>query len=91
MAIILEKEDGQEDERAVGYDCFYRYGLHQIRFRFDIQTGLWKIVSQQSNENDHRFDWMFNDVQFLTLDEQIQMILKRSDQYFHGEEKNTKN
>lgn len=87
MAIILEKEDGQVDERVIGYDCFYRYGLHRMKFRFHIQHGLWNIIPRESNESEKRFDWIFNDVQFLTLDEQIQIILKRCDQYFQGERK----
>ena len=92
MGIITEREEGKV-EQAIGYDCFYHYGIHRMKFQINIQNGLWKMIPLESNEKEQQFsfDWIFNDIQFLTLDEQIQMIIKRSDQYFAGRKESLMN
>jgi hypothetical protein len=84
MAIILEKQDG-EQEQAIGYDCIYHYELHRIKLEFDIKNGLWKIIPLESYEEEKKLDLFFDDIQFFTLDQQIQIIIKRFDQHFAGE------
>ena len=93
MAVITEREEGEEEEQAIGYDGFYRYGSHRMKFQFNIQNGLWKMILLESNGKEQQLslDWIFNDIQFLTLDEQIQMIIKRSNQYFSGKKLPEKN
>jgi hypothetical protein len=81
MAIIVEKQEG-EQEQAIGYNCIYRYETHKIKLEFDIKDGLWKIIPIEYNEQ--ILNSIFDDIQFLTLDEQIQIIIKRLDQYFAG-------
>jgi len=80
MAIIIENQEG-EQERAIGYNCIYRYGIHRIKLEFDIKDGLWKIIPIESDEQ--IFNSIFYDIQFLTLDQQIQIIIKRCDQHFY--------
>jgi hypothetical protein len=84
MAIILEKQDG-EQEQAIGYDCIYHYEFHRIKLEFDIKNGLWKIIPLESYEEEKKLDLFFDDIQFFTLDQQIQIIIKRFDQHFAGE------
>jgi len=81
MAIIVEKQEG-EQEQAIGYNCIYRYETHRIKLEFDIKDGLWKIIPIEYNEQ--ILNSIFDDIQFLTLDQQIQIIIKRLDQYFGG-------
>jgi len=80
MAIIIENQEG-EQEQAVGYNCVYRYGTHRIKLEFNIKNGLWKFTSAQ---NDLSSSTIFENIQFLTLDEQIQTIIQRLNQYFTG-------
>jgi hypothetical protein len=84
MAIIIENQDG-EQERAIGYNCIYCYGTHRVKLEFDIACGLWRVIPIESYEQEEQIlDSVFNDIQFLTLDEQIQIIIKRYDQHFAG-------
>jgi hypothetical protein len=83
MAIIMEKKE-DEHEQPIGYDCIYCYEMHRIKLEFDIKNGLWKVIPLESYNEGEKFDSIFNDIQFFTLDQQIQIIIKRFDQYFIG-------
>ena len=87
MAIIMEKQEEEEQEHAIGYDCIYRYGLHRIQLQFDIKNGLWKVIPVESDQEEEArsLESIFDDVQFFTLDRQVQIIIKRLDQHFHRE------
>ncbi len=84
MAVIVEKTE-DEQEQAIGYDCIYCYGTHRIKLEFDIKTGLWKIIPLETYDDGEKLESVFDDIQFLTLDQQIQIIIKRFDQHFLGE------
>jgi hypothetical protein len=77
MAIILENREG-EQERAIGYDCIYRFDIHRVKLEYDIASGLWKTIPEEFS------NILFNDIQSLSLDEQIQIIIIRLDQQFFG-------
>lgn len=82
MAIITENREGEE-EQAVGYNCIYRYETHRIKLEFDIKDGLWKYNQLQFKEEHCNLPLsIIENIQFLTLDEQIQMIIQRLNQYF---------
>jgi hypothetical protein len=86
MGIIIEKHEG-EQERAIGYNCIYRHGIHRVKFEYDIINDIWKIIPVESyGEEEQILESVLDDVrsllQSLPLDQQIQMIIKRYDQYF---------
>jgi len=81
MAIIIEKQKG-EQEQTIGYNCIYRCEIRRIKLEFDIEDGSWKIIPIDSDEE--ILNSFFDDIQFLTLDQQIQIIMKRFDLYFDG-------
>jgi hypothetical protein len=79
MAIIFEKQEEQQ-EQPIGYNCIYHYKLHKIQLEFNIKNSLWKIISIEYF--DEKLNSIFDDIQFFTLDQQIEIIIKRLDQYF---------
>lgn len=89
MSIIVERKDGEEEERPIGYHCIYHSNEHQIQLDFDLLTGLWKRNLQEMNDEDeqHMLNNLFDDlyhIRCLTLDEQIQLIIQRFNLYFQG-------
>lgn len=86
MAIIIENQEGEVEERAIGYNCIYCYGMHRIKLEFNITNGLWRITPTESYEQEEQIllESVFDDIQRLTLGQQIQVIIKRFDQYFAG-------
>jgi hypothetical protein len=84
MAIIIEKQEG-EQEQAIGYNCIYRFGTHRIKLEFDLNSGLWRRIPLESCEEEEQIlHSVFHGIQFLTLDQQIQIIIKQYDQHFDG-------
>jgi hypothetical protein len=77
MAMVLENQEG-EPERAIGYTCIYRCGTHRVKLDYDIATRCWKIIPEEWSSI------LLNDLQSLTLEEQIQTIIQRLDQQFLG-------
>ena len=86
MSIITEKQDEEQEEKAIGYNCIYTYGLYKVKFEFDIINGLWKIIPLESDQYvEHILDSIFDDILSLPLEQQIQMIIKHYEQYFAGQ------
>ena len=89
MGLILEKKDG-EDERFIGYTCLYRSDEHRLKLHFDIDTATWKTNAEDFYPEDEQqmlhllFDDL-NHIRCLTLDQQIQLIIHRFEQYFAGQ------
>jgi len=86
MGIILENQEG-EQERAVGYNCIYRYRIHRVKLEYNITNGIWEIIPRESyGEEEQILDSVLDDIrsllQALPLDQQIQIIIKRYDKYF---------
>ncbi|CAF3744824.1 unnamed protein product [Rotaria sp. Silwood1] len=90
MAIILENQEGEQQQRPIGYDCIYRYGTHRVKFEYYIDTQIWKKIALESDEEQETIlKSLFNDnhdirslFQSFTLDQQIQIIIKRYDKHF---------
>ena len=94
LAILLEKRNDEDQERFIGYDGLYRNECHRIRFQFDCSTGLWRRIPREfdrtpEEENEDPLNVLFEDLNqtqcllpSLTLDQQIQLIIKRLDQHF---------
>ncbi|CAF4980296.1 unnamed protein product [Rotaria sp. Silwood1] len=90
MAIILENQEGEQQQRPIGYDCIYRYGTHRVKFEYYIDTQIWKKIPLESDEEQETIlKSLFNDnhdirslFQSFTLDQQIQIIIKRYDKHF---------
>jgi hypothetical protein len=81
MSVIIEKQKGE----AIGYDCIYRFGIHRIKLEFDLTSGLWRTIPLESYEQEeHMLHSSFHGIEFLTLDQQIQIIIKHYDQHFAG-------
>ncbi|CAF4783978.1 unnamed protein product, partial [Rotaria sp. Silwood2] len=93
MSIILENQEGEEQQRSIGYDCIYRYGTHRVKLEYYIENKIWKKIPFQSNqEQENILNSLFNDnydirslFQSFTLDQQIQIIIKRYDKHFYEE------
>jgi hypothetical protein len=88
MEVITIKEE--EQERFVGYNCIYRYGIHEVKLEYSISTAMWTIVSDKYHaeeekqlniymERINKFSWV--DIGY-PLDERIQDILRSFDGYF---------
>ncbi|CAF3575851.1 unnamed protein product [Adineta steineri] len=75
MAIIVENRD-DEQEHVIGYNCIYHYDTHRVKLEYDIAIGCWKIFPEELS------NILFNDIQTLKLNEQIELIIKRLDQQF---------
>ncbi|CAF4246206.1 unnamed protein product, partial [Adineta steineri] len=72
MAIIVENRD-DEQEHVIGYNCIYHYDTHRVKLEYDIAIGCWKIFPEELS------NILFNDIQTLKLNEQIELIIKRLD------------
>ncbi|CAF4538214.1 unnamed protein product [Rotaria sp. Silwood2] len=91
MSIILENQEGEEQQRSIGYDCIYRYGTHRVKLEYYIENKIWKKIPFQSNqEQENILNSLFDDnyhirslFQSFTLDQQIQIIIKRYDKHFY--------
>ncbi len=57
MGVILENQDG-EQEHVIGYNFIYRYGIHRIKFEYNIINGIWKIcpIESYGEEEEEIFD-----------------------------------
>ena len=97
LASLLEKREDEDHERFIGYNGLYRYGSHRIQFQFDASTGFWRRIPGESHraygndadEEEDPLNVLFEDLNqsqcllpSLTLDQQIQLIIKRLDQHF---------
>jgi hypothetical protein len=65
VEIIQENQEG-EQERAVEYYCFYRYGTHRVKLEFNIENGFLKrIPIEIYEEEEHIFESILDDIQSL--------------------------
>ena len=88
MGLILEKREGEE-EQFIGYTCLYRSGDRRLKLEFDVAAATWKTNGEEFYPEDEQqmLHLLFDDldhIQCLTLDQQIQLIIHRLDQYFAG-------
>ncbi|CAF4580382.1 unnamed protein product [Rotaria socialis] len=92
MGIIFENQEGEQQRRSIGYSCIYRYGTHRIKLEYDIENNIWvKIPLESNEEQENIIDSLFNNnedirslFQSFTLDQQIELIIKRYDKHFAG-------
>ncbi|CAF4532905.1 unnamed protein product, partial [Rotaria magnacalcarata] len=91
MGIIFENQEGeQQQQKSIGYSCIYRYGTHRIKLEYDIENNIWTKIPLESNEEQENIiDSLFNNnedirslFQSFTLDQQIELIIKRYDKHF---------
>lgn len=72
------------------YHCTYRFGSDQIELEYNKLAHQWKILSIQSNFQLNRFESLkeflsqFQSIENLSFDQQIQLIIKKFDQFFSG-------
>lgn len=93
MAIILENQEGEDQQRAIGYSCIYRYGKNKIKLEYYFENLTWNEIPLEScEEQEILFDFLFPSddyhiqslFQSLTLEQQIQIIIKRYNKHFSG-------
>lgn len=79
MAILID-----EDEQT---NCPSRYELQRIKLQFDTKTELWKMIPLESDGDgeEENFNCIFDDLQCVALDQQIENILQRYNQHSLGE------
>lgn len=94
LAILLEKKEDEEQERFIGYNGLYRYESHRIQFQFDCLTGSWRRIPGEfhrgyEEQEEDPLNVLFEDLHqsqcllpSLTLDQQIQLIIKRLDEHY---------
>ncbi|CAF3738513.1 unnamed protein product [Rotaria sp. Silwood1] len=84
---IIFNKDEQEKDKIVGYDCIYQYENIHIKIEHYLSNQTWKINNQQSNyEKYQNLNILLEDLnysRYVYLDQQIQIIIKRFDNYFH--------
>ena len=85
LAILLDKDEGEEEQQMIGGDHSSRYELQRIQFQFNIKHGLWKINPVQTNgEEEKELEGVFDDIQFVAFNRQMQSIIQRDDQDLTG-------
>ncbi|CAF3030121.1 unnamed protein product [Rotaria sp. Silwood2] len=93
--IIFNKEKEKDD--IIGYYCIYQYDYIHIKLEHYLSNRTWKINCQQSNYEQYKSlnilleDLNNNQNIFLSLDQQIQIIIQRFDHYFHELNQREKN
>lgn len=89
---IIAINAGGGQQLIGGYDCVYRYKEHKVKLQFKILNEKWTLVSDKNHEEEEKVlnailqrinsDSSIN--MCRTLDEEIQSILKKFDDYFLG-------
>ncbi|CAF3462974.1 unnamed protein product, partial [Rotaria sp. Silwood2] len=86
MNIIFNKTN--EKYKIIGYDCIYQYENIHIKLEYDLLNRTWRIYNQQSNSEQYQYlNILLEDLNYsqnISLDQQIQIIIKRFNNYFHG-------
>lgn len=86
--IIQEKDPNIGQNENEVYHCTYRFGSDQIELQYDKLAHQWQILSIQSNFQLDRFESLkeflsqFQSIDNLSFDQQIQLIIKKFDQFF---------
>lgn len=75
-------EGGQTQKRVKSYNCLYQYENNQLKLDYDLLNGIWVMKSNESNLN-ILFEDLNNNPKF-SLNQQIEIIIKRFDHYFDG-------
>ncbi|UJR10877.1 hypothetical protein I4U23_015064 [Adineta vaga] len=80
-----------EEGLHVAYQCAYHYKTHEIKLNYDLVTETWEIESDKYEmEKTTYLNTILIDLEYLqqhdnlTLDQQIQFIIKEFDCYFLG-------
>ena len=83
--------DTSEEELHIMYHCIYRYGMHEIKLQYETLTETWEIDHDKHHlEQEKQLNAILMDLENsrwdsdLTLDEQIQIIIKEFDDFFLG-------
>jgi hypothetical protein len=72
----------------IAYHWIYQYEHYQIKLEYFLKNGIWKIIPDQFNlKEQDKLNILLDDLHInrnLSLDQQIQIIIQRFDQHFHG-------
>ena len=78
-----------DKEREICH-CTYRYGNEQLELAYHSAAHRWDILSVQSVHTADQLEPLngflaqFDSIEHLSFDQQIQLIIKKFDQFFSG-------